>query len=136
MRSESLYLLGVIFLLTVALPGISPASGDEIGEAWLGTYTMEVKEDEQEIYDMLKEMGVAWPSITFKEDGTIFLVKAQGEGRGTYTVEGSKVTLTMTEYNGQPPPGRLAEPKIGEFQDNYRVLLLKGPRGERFLKQK
>jgi hypothetical protein len=48
--------------------------------------------------------------MTFQEDGTFVGKNLGGVGKGTYKLEGRKLTIATTEMNGKPTQGKEAKP--------------------------
>ena len=65
----------------------------------VGTYSPEITVENQEVADMLKEMGQEWPSITLKEDAS-FVLKGEQAIEGTYVIADSTITLTYAMVEG------------------------------------
>jgi hypothetical protein len=104
---------------------------------WIGTYALEITEESKEMYDMFLEMGMVWPEITLNEDGTFVTHKTEGGVKisGTYTVEGSTLTIYAQEVGGKEPEGKYAEPHKAPFEDNFQVLMMEGPDRERWVRK-
>jgi hypothetical protein len=104
---------------------------------WVGTYTLEIKEENREMFEMFQDLNMVWPEIALHEDGTFLLKKTEGNMviTGTYSVEGSTLTLRATACNDEPPSGIYAKPYIAEFKEKYRVLLMDGPDKEPWILQ-
>lgn len=128
MKERKRFLLIVIGLLVMSCSSERP---------WIGTYALEVTEENKEAVEMFKEMNLVWPEITLKEDGSFLVLKTEGNARltGTYTVEGTTITLKMGDVAGEPPKGKYAEPHTAEFRDDFKILMMEGPDKERWVRK-
>ena len=104
---------------------------------WLGTYALEITEENMEMYEMFQEMEMTWPEITLNEDGTFLTIKTEGnvQIKGTYTVERTTLTIQATEVDGQPPDGKYAAPHSAEFKEDFMILMMEGPDRERWVRK-
>ena len=72
-------------------------------------------------------------TMTFQDDGT-FEAKTPSEAvKGTYTLEGRKLSLTVTEVNGEPPSFHYREPGTVTLSDDGRSIIC--PDGSQDTKQ-
>ena len=128
MKSFASFFTAGILLVMACKSGPSP---------WLGTYALEITEENKEMYEMFREMEMTWPEITLNEDGTFLTVKTEGnvQIQGTYTVEGSILTIQATDVGGKSPEGKYAEPHSAEFKEDFKVLMMEGPDRERWIRK-
>lgn len=102
---------------------------------WVGTYTLEVNEENREAYKVFQNMSLNWPTITLNEDGTYTMVKSAAESKGTYRIKKREAILTMREYNGEPLKSRSEKPKIIHFNEDYRGFLMEGYDRDRWIRK-
>jgi hypothetical protein len=128
--------ISIPLFLTIFLVGFFALSIECSREkSWVGTYTLEVNEENREVYNVLQNMGLNWPTITLNADGTYTMVKSAVESKGTYRIQKRKATLTMTEYNGEPLKSRSEKPRIIHFNEDYRGFLMEGYDRDRWVRK-
>ena len=71
-------------------------------------------------------------TITFQDDGTFEGKNPAEVVKGTYKLEGRKLTITMTEVNGEPPQF-IMEPATATLSDDGRSISTEG--AHQFTKQ-
>ena len=71
-------------------------------------------------------------TMTFQEDGTFVFNDTGRADKGTYKLEGRKLTVTMTEVNGKPPQGLDQKPMTAtlsedgkSFNPSYEIEFIK-----------
>jgi hypothetical protein len=123
--------LGIIVILLILI-SVNYCSQKE--KPWVGTYMLMVSDENREVFDALKEANRPWPHVNIMEDGTFTLFQPQASGSGVYRVEGTQLIMTLTEYNGNPPSGNLAQRKTIETKNNFQYIMFEGPNGEPWIK--
>lgn len=101
-------------------------------DAWIGTYEWTEKEMTKQ---QASDMGMPWPYITFKDDGTYDSQMFEDKMKGTYTVNGMSFHLTALEVNGKPPKKGGANSPEFTFDKNYQEVVFPGGE-QRFVKIK
>jgi len=103
---------------------LAPAAPAEDGP-WLGSYEMRLPD---ELAQHLQDVG-AEPfrfEITLHGDGSYTSEGTENgrelAGRGSYAVDGSRITLTETERNGKPVTGE-NEPIVVEGRDGFATMV-------------
>ena len=121
-------------LLLIVVLSVSVCSSER---PWIGTYALEVTDENKEMVDMFKEMDMVWPEITFNNDGTFQLFKTEGNVKitGTYTVDGTTMNLQALDVGGKPPDGKYAKPHAAEFTDSFQVLMMEGLDKEKWVRK-
>lgn len=102
---------------------------------WVGTYTLEVNEENREAYEVFQNMSLNWPAITLNEDGTYTMVKSAVESGGTYCMQNHEAILTMKEYNGEPLESPSEKPRIIHFNEDYGGFLMEGYDRDRWIRK-
>jgi hypothetical protein len=96
-----------------------------VADPWIGTYEMDVVQVAEN--NSLSSSPTTWPHFTFKADGTFESGgSAFGVVKGTYQVDSTSVTVTITEMRGEPPSVFFAEPKTHQFNDAHSVFVQDG----------
>jgi len=89
---------------------------------WVGTYSMRLPD---EIAQQIADGGGALPTldITLNVDGTFVSAGIEGDrewsGEGSYSVEGTTVTISEKERDGKPVN---AEPMVFDAETRFTVL--------------
>ncbi len=65
-------------------------------------------------------------TISFDEDGTFEFEDAEGEGEGTYGIQGRNAELVVREYDGPDDKFSIAEPITIQFADDLFTSLMMG----------
>ncbi len=74
-------------------------------------------------------------TMTFQEDGTFVFSDTRRADKGTYKLEGRKLTVTMTEVNGKPPQGWDQKPITGTLSEDGKSFNPAYAQGIEFIKQ-
>ena len=119
-----------IGLLVLTL--FSPQCSKE--QPWVGTYMMTVNDENREVFKVFQKNNTPWPHVNIMKDGTFTLIQPRASGSGVYRVDETRIIMTLTEYNGGPPPGNLAESKTIESRSNYQFIMFEGPNGVPWIK--
>ncbi len=124
---KMLFFLGILLMVV----------GCTSDRPWIGTYALEITEENKDMYDMFLEMGMVWPEITLNEDGTFITHKTEGGVKisGTYTVEGTTLTIHAQDVGGDEPEGKYAEPHSALFKEDFQVLMMEGPDKEKWVRK-
>ena len=101
---------------------------------WIGTYMLVVNDENRDVFNTFQQMNTPWPHVELFEDGKFTLIQPQHSGSGVYRVEGDKLIMTLTEYNGVPPLGNLAQSKTIETRENFMYILFEGPNNPPWIK--
>ena len=72
-------------------------------------------------------------TISFDEDGTFEFEDAEGEGEGTYGIQGTDVELVVRRYDGPDDKFSIAEPITIQFADALFISFMMGD--QRLVKQ-
>ncbi|HHS12276.1 MAG TPA: hypothetical protein ENN03_00745 [bacterium] len=102
---------------------------------WLGTYMLQPGESQKDAFDMYRSMGVPWPQIVFRDDGTFLLIKEDGYGHGVYQVKKENLNLKLVYFGGKQVTGNDAETVTGVFENRYRVFCMNSLDSSRFVRQ-
>jgi hypothetical protein len=121
-------------LLNIVLIGLSFFTCTR-DNPWLGTYMLQPRESQKDDFNMYKIMGVPWPQMIFRDDGTFLLIKENGYGHGVYQVKGENLNLKLVYFGGKQVSGRDAETVSGVFENRYRVFCMNSLDSSRFVRQ-
>lgn len=117
MKIRTSFVAVAIACCALAAPGLVSAE-----EPWVGTYSLKLPD---ELAKQITDAGGALPTldVTLKADGTFGSTGVEGErewtGKGSYTVQGTTVTMTEEERDGKSVT---EEAMVFEAGDGFAVL--------------
>ena len=125
---KRIHLLIVLLLLILSMLYCSKE------KPWVGTYMLTVNDENRELFETFQQNNTPWPHVRIEDDGKFTLIQPRASGSGVYRVDGSRLFMTLTEYNGSLPPGNLAQTKTIESRDNFQFIMFEGPTGDPWIK--
>ena len=126
---------GIIIFMFCVLTAFSFSHGSD--KPWIGTYQLEITDQNREMAAMFKDMDMYWPEISLHADSTFILLKSEGNTKitGTYTIQKTTLMIIALKVGGQPPEGIFAKPYSVEFKNDFQVLMFEGPEKEKWVKK-